>query len=1508
MSIKENKKNEQTYQDNINLDKLNENESFKYSNNLLFSTNNTDNLLNNTNILNNYKQTNVHFVQNEPLLKPDNFNDIFNQFNNLEINNNNIININSNKNNNKEIKTITLKLKNNISNNISNYNFNDSNDINSSKFEQIKLLEDSTEMNNKFMVPSNDDKQIEIINIQSNFPQENSMNYINNSKYKDDTIRTIPDEENENINNNYNINNQNINEINIENKMNKNNKILDIETISENNIYSPENYNINKNPNEIDITFNKNKNQNNFLPPLITNQNIESSPFQISSFDSKKEKINSININPIKDNFLSPNTHEISPILKIITQNSNEMQNQTNFHNIENNPSILRKNFFEKITPLIQQKDQEYIEKLGKAPSMPNIKNFQIKINKIDNKNNIDAVSVEHSTKIVANTIIKEISNSNDIIDENNIDNNEIEKNINLNNVKEIPQDTDNEYNYEPTNLSFILSLNINNILNENKFNQVIGQINEHEKCEMEKMGKEENEIINNELLNKNRIMYTINEVDEEDSFKNSNISKNKTLKIDEKNKNKNKNSSISVDKNNSQNSEVYRNKSIINDIDMSSAENKSNFLSLSANNMYKNEKYSSPHNRIIIENNKDNENIYVDEDIKNIDDINNENKEFLEYFNPQKNIINNIINKRPKTMKENEGQKKISIPTIDNNKININLEILKDKLKEIDKKFEEHSILIDKKNKESYNINNNINIKSSLNNHINDTQKNYKSNYLFENILNNKNNNNINNINNENKNYNINILFKSPYNYNLEDNNFNNNKSYNTNINNINLNLYYTDSKINNNNKDNFKKEENDNKSKEENLNMSDKSKNKKSKNENEIINNKNDKEENKENNKSNKSLSKDNLLNNNNDNNNDKNNDKNNDNLYNPFKENNTKLNNNSFKINEDVSNIKNEKENEKEKENISLHSKDDYDGMDDNNQEKNNIENEFENESEKQNDNEPINKEEKTDEGNIDTKNNNKFDNNLNEKSVSINNIDNDNYFKEEKKTIKSNSINDNIDNNKKNNDEAILSFHSQNKSKEELNDDIINNKPPGPNLFNNNEDKPEEKNLEFDFSIDNENENENEVIKNNNIKNNENEANNFTDNNNNKYNSGDINDELEKDNNNNSKKEVIIEKQSNNTSKKDNSSEDNDNDNDNCSYEEKKDERIILNVSNIEDENIYNQNISSPEFNSPIKESKENIIINNNNYNNKKIGKIQKINENENNNNIITNINIFTENNTKNRKKYSGIISIEQINNIKKNYNNLNISINDSNLTDSFLKYIIIDDKMKKLLFSKNFNNKGTCYNIPLSSYLLILHKIGLNQKTISKFNYESLIKKFINLTSYHKQIIQKETNLINNENNANIDENNQILDTLFLNFKTRIEELKEHYIYYLNNKKKYINNKNELKKLEKKVNIPQKREDLKMIYKDLILYINTIYKNSPYNKIKCFKKIINYLKDYGKINDKKNKNSKELEAYKKNDEFNMDKTLKDKQYKKALLIGGVIIPLFYIINYFYSNFK
>ncbi len=519
--MKELKKNENfSSLNSINIDQEKETESYKNNNIFMFNNmNNSKNAINKKRSLINYEPTKIQFIQNEPLLKPDNFHEIFSQFNNYEINNN----INLNNNNNNKIKVIKIKLNINNSKNILNknsFNFNensDSNDYNSSKFDQIRLLEDSGELNNRSNIPSNENKQIEIINIHSNFPHEISMNY-NNSKNIDDTIKTF-EEENENVNsnsNNFNINNnnQNLNEINLENNKFKNNTFFDIDSISDNKQYSPDGYmKANRNSNEMNnnenfFTFNKNKNQNQ-----------ESSPYQIpSSFNTQKEIINS-NININKDNFLSPMTPGISPLFKNSSFNNNsnnnnnnmiQIQNQTNFQNIGNN-SIFEKNPFTDLTPFIQQKEQEFFEIYGKSPQIHNTKNYQMKIinNNINIDTNIDPVknwrkmaeflrqrnsmnnnrdyiinsiikkfknedifnnnifqskglneelknSVEQSTKIITNTIVKEIlPNSTDNIIDHNIDSSEIDNNnYNWNNVKELPQEI--EYNYEPTNLSFI--------------------------------------------------------------------------------------------------------------------------------------------------------------------------------------------------------------------------------------------------------------------------------------------------------------------------------------------------------------------------------------------------------------------------------------------------------------------------------------------------------------------------------------------------------------------------------------------------------------------------------------------------------------------------------------------------------------------------------------------------------------------------------------------------------------------------------------------------------------------------------------------------------------------------------------------------------------------------------------------------------------------------------------------------------------------------------------------
>ena len=169
-------------------------------------------------------------------------------------------------------------------------------------------------------------------------------------------------------------------------------------------------------------------------------------------------------------------------------------------------------------------------------------------------------------------------------------------------------------------------------------------------------------------------------------------------------------------------------------------------------------------------------------------------------------------------------------------------------------------------------------------------------------------------------------------------------------------------------------------------------------------------------------------------------------------------------------------------------------------------------------------------------------------------------------------------------------------------------------------------------------------------------------------------------------------------------------------------------------------------------------------------------------------------------------------------MNKYYQNLKININDEKLQNNFLKYILIDNNNNKIIFSKSLYNKSKIYNIPLSSYLLILNKINLKRKPINKFKYESFIKKLIDLANIHKLKIKKD----NKESNYIIsEEDKEVLNILFEQFNKKIKELKNNYIYYINNKKYYRNDKI---KLENIVDIPQKKEDLKNIYKDL-LYIS-----------------------------------------------------------------------------------
>ena len=218
------------------------------------------------------------------------------------------------------------------------------------------------------------------------------------------------------------------------------------------------------------------------------------------------------------------------------------------------------------------------------------LKNEEIFDNINDNNNdNNNFYPSDLSTKIVTTTEVKPLSNSNDYIlqDDNNIYNNEI-KNNNCHNIKEIPQENENEYNYEPTDLSFVYGIDFRKILDENKFKQFIEQIIKHEKIILSKIeneDKERSDEYDKNNKNKKEKMEVIIEDDDEskydqDSLKVSRKSSN-LIRLD--NINKSKNSMIIFNKNNSQNYEVNNNRSLINE---TTYDKNKDFLSLSANNI----------------------------------------------------------------------------------------------------------------------------------------------------------------------------------------------------------------------------------------------------------------------------------------------------------------------------------------------------------------------------------------------------------------------------------------------------------------------------------------------------------------------------------------------------------------------------------------------------------------------------------------------------------------------------------------------------------------------------------------------------------------------------------------------------------------------------------------------------------------------------------------------------------------------------------------------------------
>ena len=256
--------------------------------------------------------------------------------------------------------------------------------------------------------------------------------------------------------------------------------------------------------------------------------------------------------------------------------------------------------------------------------------------------------------------------------------------------------------------------------------------------------------------------------------------------------------------------------------------------------------------------------------------------------------------------------------------------------------------------------------------------------------------------------------------------------------------------------------------------------------------------------------------------------------------------------------------------------------------------------------------------------------------------------------------------------------------------------------------------------------------------------------------------------------------------------------------------------------------------------------------------------------------------------------------------------LSINNNKKNI-DNFLKYKILDEKNRIIIFSQNdniFNNNS--YSIPLESYIYIL-QLSLKKKLSLSQKYGFFIRKLEKILDKNKM-----ANYLNTISNNKYDNDNKINQEID-NFEKNIKFLKNNYIYLIT-KKNNLKDKKEKNKLTDEINIPKKENDIKQLFNKIILLINSKYKEPHIYNI-CMEKLRNVLTKYNKIKkdelneakvkDKQNKlfspEKEELEKSNNKDK-NIIHDFKKGGNKKLFLITSLIIPLFYIINYINSYTK
>ena len=255
----------------------------------------------------------------------------------------------------------------------------------------------------------------------------------------------------------------------------------------------------------------------------------------------------------------------------------------------------------------------------------------------------------------------------------------------------------------------------------------------------------------------------------------------------------------------------------------------------------------------------------------------------------------------------------------------------------------------------------------------------------------------------------------------------------------------------------------------------------------------------------------------------------------------------------------------------------------------------------------------------------------------------------------------------------------------------------------------------------------------------------------------------------------------------------------------------------------------------------------------------------------------------------------IITMSQIQKLDELYPDFNLEISDKSINKDFLKYFLNDYNC--IIFKNNMKDYNNIFKISLRSYFNILNRI----RKISKIEInisDSFVNKLINFTSQQIEQIKREENINYNElisrekNRGEFPKiNNKTMNFLFSKLKSKIKEIKNYYIDFAKKKKKTDN-------------IVKLRDDLNIIFEDIIECSKIIYKNSIIEKINCYQKIVDELKISPNISNKNISNKNIIQ----NKDIKENKFKNNSFINSPLFIGGLLLPLVIIIIFFLINFS